>query len=422
MQFALREPYANGFLHKIEGNPKLLDICGLPCAPSESAFSKFKKKLVEIPDFMDYIDRIIANVFTECGEEIGRLRDAGLIPEDTSPLGAALAMDSTDIMAWARPARTRRKTNEEVPSKDPDAKWGHRTAKNSRSSKISGKDGSKKAETQSKAAAHDGDNNRKASNDEYFFGYSCNVIVDANHGLPLYSKVRPANTSDTVIMIEDLDHCLELYSTLSPTYFLGDKGYDSLKNIMHVVSRGMIPIIAVREPVMDRETGKRLYDGIYDVKGRPTCIGGRSMEYVETDPEKGHLFRCPAEGCHLKGKVHFTTYCDTECYEKPEGPLLRIVGLVPRCSEEWKNIYKSRTESERFFSSGKHSRLMDKHRHFRIEKVSLHASMSILAYLATALAHLKADDHARMRHMRIRLQRTGDQKPMERPDRNVVAA
>ena len=28
---------------------------------------------------------------------------------------------------------------------------------------------------------------------------------------------------------------------------------------------------------------------------------------------------------------------------------------------------------------------------------------SVLSYLATALAHLKADDYSRMRHMRIRL-------------------
>ena len=55
MQFALREPYANGFLNRLDGAPKLLEICGLPCAPSESAYSKFKKKLVEIPYFMDYI-------------------------------------------------------------------------------------------------------------------------------------------------------------------------------------------------------------------------------------------------------------------------------------------------------------------------------------------------------------------------------
>ena len=156
-------------------------------------------------------------------------------------------------------------------------------------------------------------------------------------------------------------------------------------------------------PEKNKETGKRLYDGIYDEDGRPTCIGGQSMEYVETDPEKGHLFRCPAEGCRLKENVHFRRYCDSEHYEKPEGRLLRIVGLLPRCSAEWKAEYKKRPIIERFFSSDKHSRLLDTHRYLNIQKVSLHVAMSMLSYLATALAHLKADDYAHMRHMRIKL-------------------
>ena len=71
----------------------------------------------------------------------------------------------------------------------------------------------------------------------------------------------------------------------------------------------------------------------------------------KTDPEWGHLFRCPAENCHH------------ERYVKPEGRLLRIVGLLPRCSEEWKGEYKKRHIIERFFSSDKHSRMLDTHRY-----------------------------------------------------------
>ena len=200
-------------------------------------------------------------------------------------------------------------------------------------------------------------------------------------------------------------------------YFLGDKGYDRLENIKYLVSLGLIPVVAVRLPENDEETGKRLYDGIYDAEGRPTCLGGKSMEYIETDPEKGHLFRCPAEGCHLKGKVHFTRYCDSEHYEKPEGKLLRIVGLLPRCSQEWKAKYKLRIVIERYFSSGKHSRLLDTHRYFNIEKVSLHVAMSMLSYLATALAHLQADDYAHMRHMRIKLPKAQCREPEQLPER-----
>ena len=141
------------------------------------------------------------------------------------------------------------------------------------------------------------------------------------------------------------------------------------------------------------------------------------MEYVETDPEKGHLFRCPTEGCDLKGKVHWSRYCDSEHYEKPEGRLLRIVGLLPRCSEERKAKYKTRTIIERYFSSGKHSRLLDMHRYLNIYKVSLHVLMSILSYLATALAHLQADDYAHMRHMRIKLPKARRREPEQLRER-----
>ena len=294
MQFALREPYANGFLDRLGGNERLLEICGLPRAPSERAYSQFKKKLA---NHVDVLEHIIADVFLECGIEIERLRAMGLVPADKPPLGETLVMDSTDIEARARPGRKSRKTGEEKPSKDADARWGHRTAKNHRSSKGgSGRGGTSKSLQKQDTAS----GIRKESNDELFFGYSANIIVDANYGLPLYSMVRPANASDVVIMIPDLDACLALYRTLSPRYFLGDKGYDSLKNLMDLVSRGMMPIVAIRRPPKDKATGKRLYGGIYDEKGRPPCAGGLPMEYVETDPEKGHLSRCPPDACELK--------------------------------------------------------------------------------------------------------------------------
>ena len=101
---------------------------------------------------------------------------------------------------------------------------------------------------------------------------------------------------------------------------------------------------------------------------------------------------------------------------------MRIVGLLPRCSEEWKAKYKLRTVIERYFSSAKHSRLMNVHRYLNISKVSLHVAMSMLAYLATALAHLQADDYVHMRHMRIRLPQAGKRLREKKPDPTIIAA
>ena len=97
---------------------------------------------------------------------------------------------------------------------------------------------------------------------------------------------------------------------------------------------------------------------------------------------------------------------------------------MPRCSDEWKERYKLRTVIERYNSSAKHSRLLDQHRYLNIEKVSLHAMMSMLSYLGTALAHLKADDFAHMRHMPIKLPKARELKPapVRDVDPGLVAA
>ena len=314
MRYALNERYANGFLNRLGSDQRLLDIYGLAWAPSERAYSQFQKKLAAHQDLLQYI---IADMLLECGVEIERLRVMGLVPADKPPLGHSLVIDSTDIEAWARPGRKSRKTGEEIRSKDPDAKWGHRTAKNIRSYKPrSRKRGSAKT-AKRKDAGNGTEAGQKESKDEFYFGYKADFITDANYGLPMFAETRPANASDVTVMIRDLDDCLALYRTLSPRYFLGDKGYDSLNNILHIISLGMMPVVAIRRPEKDKETGKRLWDGIFDEHGRPTCIGGKSMEYVETDPEKGHLFRCPAEGCPLKQTVQFTRHCDGDTTRSP---------------------------------------------------------------------------------------------------------
>ena len=85
--------------------------------------------------------------------------------------------------------------------------------------------------------------------------------------------------------------------------------------------------------------------------------------------------------------------------------MLRIIGILPRFTDEWKRIYRMRPSIERYYRSGKHSRLLNQHQCMTIAKVSLHVRMSRLAYLATVLARLKADDYAGMRHMTVRLPR-----------------
>ena len=71
----------------------------------------------------------------------------------------------------------------------------------------------------------------------------------------------------------------------------------------------------MRKPPKDKETGKRLYYGIYTKDSRPTCLGGQPMDYLDTNADGEHHFRWPAGGFHLKPEVGWPRFCDSEYWE-----------------------------------------------------------------------------------------------------------
>ena len=87
------------------------------------------------------------------------------------------------------------------------------------------------------------------------------------------------------------------------------------------------------------------------------------------------------------------------------GKRLRTMGIIHRASPEWKRLFKMRPTVERWFSSAKHSRLLDRHQYLGQDRVSLHARMSLLGYLLTSWGRLKAGDYTGMRQMHIKLPR-----------------
>ena len=181
------------------------------------SFSRFKNgKLVR---HQEELDHILAAVLEECDTRIEELRESGVVPADAPRLGEVLAIDATDIPAYARargehcdppgkenckkghkrhcnaptPAGCTRCSHELCP--DPDAEWGYRTRKSK----------SPRAETGRKAGEDRG---------ELFFGFAADVIADAHFGLPLYVSVRAANTNEGPALRSDLDAALRLHPWL----------------------------------------------------------------------------------------------------------------------------------------------------------------------------------------------------------------
>ncbi len=377
LQSVLNIRYANRFLAELDGNPRLLAMCDLKQAPDEGTYSRFVKAATE---YADEVDLVMAQVVLEIGDELERLRAAGVVPADAPRLGDYVAFDSTDIEAYGNPKRS-------MP-RDPSATWGYRTPKSKSSNK---------------------------EKKEVFYGYKLHEAADAYYGLPLAGIVLPANEGDGPQLPKMLDEVRRLHPQIVTKFATADKAYAGQERLQRLVAHGIIPVVAIPKPREDA-AGKRLYDGIYTEEGRPTCIGGEPMAYWGYDSEKGHLFRCPSKGCALKHKVHWSRHCDCEVWEKPEARLLRIIGILPRFTDEWKRIYRMRMAIERYFRSAKHSRLLDRHQFLGIAKVSLRVKIARLAYLATVLARLKANDYAGMWQMPVLLprsrHRTGGSPPV----------
>ena len=362
-KFVLKVRFNLELLERLRGSRRLRAICGFQDddVPSESAFSRFTTRLADHQALVEQCFRSATDALRGLVPVVNRRK--GKQDQPLPPLGAVLAVDSTLFETFSNP-------NRPVVS-DPDARWGVKHS----------------------SKAKDGDT-------EWGFGYKMHLISDATHGIPLGFTVTPANESDSPILPELVQKVLDDYSWAKPKCLLADRGYDSEANHRDLFDRNIIPVIHIRKPT----ASDGLYDGIYDAGGRPVCLGNVPMDYVRTDPDTGHhLFRCPVGGCPLKQSgTKAITHCDTEIWESPESNL-RVLGPLPRFLPAWRRLYSQRMSIERTFRSLKHSRGLEGHMVRGMKKISLHATMSLLTYQATALARVKVRDFAGMRRMRVKV-------------------
>lgn len=338
--FALNLPSANALIRRLEDDSELRILCGFSAKlPHRTTFNRFISRLSHHRDLVE--------------DRLRSLTDQ--LASQLPGFGEKVAVDSTVVYTHSNP-------NRKVVS-DPEASW---TKKHS----AKGKD----------------------REDEWHFGYKHHLVADANYGLPIAGFTTTAKRNDSPELPSLLEKAESAHQWFAPQYVMADKGYDSIKNYKTVLAKNAIPIIAIR----DMSKGK-LREGIYTNDGTPTCMGEVPMEWVASDPERGHLYRCAAGGCHLKSRRGFS-HCRYQFWEKrDDNP--RVFGPIRRGSREWKALYKMRWSVERVFKSMKESRRLESHCVRGLRKVSLHAAMSALAFQATALERLISGDIESLRWM-----------------------
>jgi hypothetical protein len=248
-------------------------------------------------------------------------------------MGTNVAIDGSDMPAYANGQRFLSKNGPERERySDPDASWGHRSAVSTR------KGGG-------------------------FYGYKIDAAVCTTTGLPVAWSVRTASEHETT-------HALPLIDAakargFAVTVAIADKGYDD--NPFHdgCMDRGICPVTPLREtPAVVRGDHKP-----------PTCEHGEWTFAGADYKRRATKWRCPTGECKPASR-----------WIKAD----RLHPLIPREMERSTKLYRSRGAVERKFGRLKHEWALLPLRVRGLDRVRLHADLTILAKLTCALSRARA--------------------------------
>jgi hypothetical protein len=256
-------------------------------------------------------------------------RVTAALHEQIPDLGATVAIDASDMPAYANGQRYLYKGGPERKTySDPDATWGHRSAVSTRAA------GS-------------------------FYGYKLHQVVCAITGLPLAWRVETAKDSESTFAMPLLDAVKA--RGFRPEVAIMDMGYDHEAIYADCEQRDCHPIIPLRQtPAV--KAGKHL---------PPTCEHGEWTFAGAETKRRAAKWRCPTGECSPASRWIGAS---------------RLHTLIPRGTARWKKLYRLRGSVERENGRLKNEWALLPLRVRRIERVRLHADLTILARLATALA------------------------------------
>jgi IS5 family transposase len=246
-------------------------------------------------------------------------------------IGRDVAIDASDIPAYANGQRFRyNKGPERTPDEysDPDASWGHRSAVSTR------KGGG-------------------------FYGYRIHMAVDTATDLPLAWRVETARAHESKLVPPLLGDLWDL--GIRPKTCALDKGYDNNAVYFDCEVWNIDPVIPLRE-TPDVKRGE----------DKPPCCEHGAWTFAGADRKRwATKWRCPTGECK-----------PASVWVKAD----RLHPLIPRETERWRKLYCGRASVEREFGRLKNEWALTPLRVRHVEKVRLHADLTILTKLAYELA------------------------------------
>jgi hypothetical protein len=246
--------------------------------------------------------------------------------------GRDLAIDASDMPAYANGHRHTLEGHKREHFSDPDASWGHRSAVSVR------KGGS-------------------------FYGYKLHLAACVNTGLPVSWQVETAKDGEGPVAPALIDKARRR-GAMATTAAM-DKGYDGAPLHDACAERDCLPVVPMRETGAVKK-GEHL---------PPLCDHG-TWTFAGSDRKRGaSKWRCPTGECKPA-----STWIKAD----------RLHPLIPYKSKRWKAMYRKRSAVEREFGYLKHTWGLGPLRVRGLARVRLHADLTVLTRLACALSRARA--------------------------------
>ena len=222
---------------------------------------------------------------------------------------------------------------------------------------------------------------------EWHYGFRAHIICDAKYGLPIKTKVTPANNSEQ----KELDNILEeLSNSKKESYkiermknLLGDAGYDNGRRNKKLKEEYDInPVFDIKHIWSKDEKYKEIDDLpiAYNEDGEVFYIEDlnkyEKMKYLGYDKQNNAL-RYTREKTGRK------------IYRIPLSTDYRIFVPIARDSKKFKKKYKMRTEVERLNGRLDRDYMFNDHFIRGQEKMELMLNLSIIVMLTMAKGHIK---------------------------------
>jgi len=224
---------------------------------------------------------------------------------------------------------------------------------------------------------------------QWEFGYRLHLIVDADWELPIAKEVTLAGDNEKKATLPLLKKAKANLPWFKPDAIIADKAYDKYGHYEAIVKD------FDAEPIIKH--AKHSECELTGLPAAPICPGGLPMIYRSWDSKKGLQYACPekagraicllAEGCTIK-----TTWI------RPVKDYRQFGYHITRGSEEWQALYRKRVAVERCNSRLKETRRLAKHQFRGFKRISVHATLGVLAMMAVALSKAK---HGKLEEVRV---------------------